>query len=264
MTEVLAPAWDVAATRLDEYPVATERMRYAVGIQPLLRLPRTAAILEAGCGSGRVLRALAALGFTRLTGLEISAQRLEYVRARGPYNAELVCGADVPFEDARFDAVISTGVIEHVENPRAWLRDLARVVRPGGVVSLTSDTYMWRWLQHLGLYQTIQPLDRAIWPPTLIRWARAAGLRLEAYGGFCNTPDQRRFFLKQLARLRPGWRRLRWYLSRGDAVPRGPADETVAIREAFDLLPRHVRYGLWASVWSYESFYWFNTEGAAR
>ncbi len=252
----LPPAWDAVADGLDEYPVATERFRYAVGLRPLLALPKNARILEAGCGSGRVLRTLADLGYRQLVGLEISAQRLEHVRRRGPGCAELVCSADIPFEPASFDAVVSTGVIEHVPDPRGWLGRLARVVRPGGIVSLTSDTYMWRWLQRLDLYRSVQPLDRAIWPGTLIRWARQVGLRLTACGGFYNTPEQRCFFLKQLARRWPGCKRLRWYLSRGEQGPEVPPGEVVAVHEALELLPEQMRMGRWWCVWSYESFYW--------
>jgi SAM-dependent methyltransferase len=257
MTEALISAWDAVADELDAFPLAAERVRYAVGIKPLLDLPRDARILEVGCGSGRVLRALAAFGFERLVGLEISPARLEQTRRRGPASAELVASEGVPFEPNRFDAVVSTGVIEHVAAAPAWLAQLARVVRRGGVVSLTSDTYMWRWLQQLGLYRSRQPLDQAIWPPRLARWGRRAGLRLETWGGFYNTPDQRYYLLKQLARLRPGWRRIRWYLNRGAALAPLPAGEVAAIREALDLLPQLLRAGFWPCVWSYESFYWF-------
>lgn len=264
MSETLAPAWDAAAGRLDEYPLATERVRYAVASEPLLGLPRDARILEAGCGSGRLLRTLAELGFENLVGLEISPQRLAYVRQRGPQSAELVCSAEIPFAPGSFDAVVSAGVVEHVADARDWLARLARVVRPRGIVALTSDTYMWRWLQRLGLYRSIQPLDRAIGPWTLMRWAHTAGLKLEAWGGFYNTPDQRWFFLRQLARMQPGWKRLRWYLSRNDNRPDVPAEEVAAIRAAFELLPRQMRFGLWHCIWSYESFYWFRKRPGAR
>jgi len=102
---------------------------------------------------------------------------------------------------------------------------------------------MWRWLQLLGLYRSVQPLDRAIWPGTLIRWAQAAGLRLSACGGFYNTSDQRRFFLKQTTRLVPGGRRLRWYLSRQDVPTDNARDEAAAIRGALEHWPARVRYG---------------------
>ena len=116
---------------------------------------------------------------------------------------------------------------------------------------------MWRWLQRLGLYRSVQPIDRTIWPAALIRWARAAGLRLTACGGFYSTPDQRWFFVKQLARHCPGGRRLRWYLSRGDADEELPADEVAAIRAALARWRAQVHMGRARCIWSYESFYWF-------
>jgi SAM-dependent methyltransferase len=260
----LVQAWDAVADRLDEYPLAMERVRYAVGIRPLLALPRTARIADLGCGSGRLLRALDAAGFGNLAGVEICPQRLEQVRRSGPQGVELHCTERVPFEPGSLDAAVSTGVVEHVADPSAWLAQVARAVRPGGIVSITSDTYMWRWLQGLGLYRTIQPIDRAIAPGTMIRMARRAGLRLTACGSFYNTPDQRFYLLKQLARLSPRLKRLRWYLARGERPAAVVPDDARAIGAALDLLPAQARFGRFRCIFGYESFYWFRrVEGAA-
>jgi len=273
------------AEELGGYPLRDEVVRYAVAIKPLLKLPRSARILEAGCGSGRLLRALDALGYRRLVGLEISQQRLAQVRRYGPRSAELVCDPEVPFQPHSFDAVVAAGVIEHVENPRRWLEQLARVVRPGGMLSLTSDTYMWRWLARLGLYRSVQPIDVAIWPATLLRWARQAGLRLIRTGGFYNTAEQRFYLLCQLARLLPLSKRVqrlirrslatvrfgRWIARQraetaaaspaaGQALPAAQAGEpaeVATILAALRLVPRQARFGWWHCLFSYESFYWF-------
>ena len=278
MTQVLAPKWDAVADELDEYAsVETERVRYAVGIKPLLDLPRTARILEAGLWQRAVV---AHPGGTRLPRSGRPGDQPGAIGLRStawPATAELVCASDVPFEPRTFDAVVSAAVIEHVTYPQRWLGELAQVVRPGGVVSIVTDTYMWRWLQRMGLYCSIQPLDQAIWPATLARWGREAGLRLEARGGFHNTPEQRYFFLKQLVRYRPRFKRLRWHMRRirkhlgiaprsvrppADRTsesrrPMSAADETANVLEAFRLLPAQVHYGWWPSIWSYESFFWF-------
>jgi SAM-dependent methyltransferase len=52
----------------------------------------------------------------------------------------LAIGADgrLPFDDASFDAVVSIEVVEHVENQFAFLRELARIARPGGLVVVTT------------------------------------------------------------------------------------------------------------------------------
>nr|MBI2904158.1 methyltransferase domain-containing protein [Chloroflexota bacterium] len=256
MTQPLAQKWNEAAEPLNSISLAGERVRYAVGIKPLLALPRSAHILEAGCGAGRVLRTLAALGFTRLEGLEISFERLKEAARLDATAARYVCSDDVPFAGRSFDAVITVGVIEHVENPGRWLARLADCTRPGGLVSVTSDTYVWRWLKQLGLYHSIQPLDDAIWPGTLIGWGKRAGLELVQCGGFVNVPEQRHHLGKELLRLLPRTRRLRGWLNRAPAPPM-PTGEQAAIVEAIEQLEANTQTGLWAAVWSYESYYWF-------
>jgi ubiquinone/menaquinone biosynthesis C-methylase UbiE len=256
MNPALPQAWDQVAESLDRISLAGERVRYAAAIKPLLALPKSAPILELGCGSGRLLRALAALGYHNLVGSEISQARLRQIAGRGPSVARLVCTSEVPFAAATFDAVVSAAVIEHVVDPPGWLIELTRVTRPGGLVTIATDTYMWHWLEQLGLYHSIQPIDQSIWPGTLIRWAKQAGLQLEGCGGFVNTPDQRWYFFKQLLRLLPRTYRLRRWLNR-TSMPSMPSDESEAILEAVRDFPDQVRVDFWACVWSYECYYWF-------
>lgn len=244
------------AEALNCIPLARERVRYAAAVKPLLALPKTARILEAGCGSGRLLRALAALGYHRLVGLEISFERLREVVRLGPSCARLVCSSEVPFESEAFDAVVSAGVIEHVNDPARWLAELERVVRSGGVLSITSDTYMWRWLSRLGLYRSIQPIDRPIWSSTLIRWAQHLGLEILGCGGFTNTADQRGYFLKKILSLIPRTAFLQRWFNKA-TMPDIPLDETEAILDSvrdFNALPKS---NLWSCIWSYECYYWF-------
>jgi SAM-dependent methyltransferase len=57
----------------------------------------------------------------------------------GARSADVIGSLDaLPVEDARFDAVMTTQVLEHVRDPRAVLRELCRVVRPGGSLWLTA------------------------------------------------------------------------------------------------------------------------------
>ena len=50
-------------------------------------------------------------------------------------------GAPLPYADARFDAVVSMDVVEHLHDPRPWLRDALRVLKPGGLLFLTTPNY---------------------------------------------------------------------------------------------------------------------------
>lgn len=50
-------------------------------------------------------------------------------------------GEPIPYDDASFDLIVSMDVIEHVQEPEAWLRELARVLRPEGMLFLTTPNY---------------------------------------------------------------------------------------------------------------------------
>lgn len=99
-----------------------------------------AAVLDLGCQLGALPIALAARG-ARVTGVDVDAALLEAaaLRVRG-HGASVTLvravGEALPFDDARFDAVTFIDVIEHVDDPRKTLRELARVLRPGGTLYL--------------------------------------------------------------------------------------------------------------------------------
>lgn len=259
----LAQSWDEVAAELSAIPLELERVRYASVLKFIESLAKEARILEAGCGAGRILRSLAAMGYENLVGLEISQSRLDYVSRVGPACAELVCSDRVDFADETFDAVVSAAVIEHVIDPAKWLGELARVTKRGGLISIATDTYMWQWLNRLGLYRTVQPIDQAIWPKALIRWGERAGLELAGCGGFVNVPEQRWYFARQLKRLtslRRWWCKF-WGIRRTQSAtsesPAPAVDETASILEATRDFPLRQTRDLMGCIWSYECYYWF-------
>ena len=106
-------------------------------------------ILDAGCGGGRVLTDLLPLG--EVVGLEPSARSREVAAARS--GADVVDGTleTMPFEDAVFDLAVVLDVLEHLEDDQAGLRELGRVVRPGGrlLVTVPASPRMWSRLDEL-------------------------------------------------------------------------------------------------------------------
>lgn len=108
------------------------------GVEQLLASVAGAArVLDVGCGSGRLTVALARAGAT-VTGLDTSAERLaeaERRAARAGVELALV-RADMeeplPFPDGAFDAVTSRLALMVARDPVATLRELARVLAPGG------------------------------------------------------------------------------------------------------------------------------------
>ena len=89
-------------------------------------------VLEIGSGHGRMLHHLLSQGFD-VRGVEASASRIAGGRhLYGTLPCTLVTGADLPFDDGAFDVVLSFDVFEHIPDSDRHLREVARVLKPGG------------------------------------------------------------------------------------------------------------------------------------
>jgi len=118
----------------------------------VLHLPRGARVLEVGCGRGIALPVFARLlAPARLVGLDIdpmllteAGQRLKETATR----AELIPGdvRDLPFPDESFDVVIDFGTCFHVGRPGDALREITRVLAPGGIFA--TETKLSQLLAH--------------------------------------------------------------------------------------------------------------------
>ncbi len=95
-------------------------------------------VLDVGCGGGLVSERLAAAGY-QVTGVDLSAGSIEVARghaaARG-IPVEYVVGSafDLPRQDASVDLAVVSDVLEHLHDVPAATAELARVLRPGGLV----------------------------------------------------------------------------------------------------------------------------------
>jgi len=113
-----------------------------------LRAP-TVRLLDAGCGTGGLLRALHTAQPTwQLTGLDFSPIACERARARTA--GEVVQGsiAAVPFATDQFDAVTSCDVVCQVTDPAQALREFHRCLKPGGTLVITMPAYQWLYSYH--------------------------------------------------------------------------------------------------------------------
>ena len=97
------------------------------------------AFLDAGCGDGRYLAALEAELPTRRAGTDISERILETARTRVDADFRQANLESLPFEDGAFDLVLCSQVIEHVLDAAAAAAELARVLRPGGTLVISTD-----------------------------------------------------------------------------------------------------------------------------
>lgn len=89
-------------------------------------------VLEVGCGTGLILERVARFSRTA-RGIDLSAGMLARARARGLAVAQASATA-LPIESASIDVAYSFKVLAHIQDIRVVLREMARVVRPGGWV----------------------------------------------------------------------------------------------------------------------------------
>ncbi len=87
-------------------------------------------ILENGCGIGMYVEHLSPFGGT-VIGLEYDFERAKEARKNSPhiFNA---AGESIPLPSGTFDLILSHEVIEHVQDDRAAIREMIRVLKPGG------------------------------------------------------------------------------------------------------------------------------------
>ena len=96
-------------------------------------------LLDVGCGAGRHVLAGAARGAWAV-GVDLSAGVLPG-RMSAPWAAFVLAdGAWLPFADGSFQAAICTEVLEHIAEPEACVRELARVLMPGGRLAVSVPT----------------------------------------------------------------------------------------------------------------------------
>src|SRR5208282_481499 len=111
------------------------------------RPPAPARVLDAGCGEGQLSYRLAELGH-RVTGIDLPGPSLEKARAllaSSDYRWDIIAGSVEEFSGVNdaFDAVVSIEVIEHLYRPVTFLKNMARALRPGAVLILSTPYHGW-------------------------------------------------------------------------------------------------------------------------
>lgn len=133
-----------------------------------------ARILDAGCGTGGLMRRLERTHPEwQWTGVDLEPLACELARAR--VSQSQIAQASVtalPFAPASFDAVVSADVLYHLDDDGAALREAARVLRAGGLLVVNVPAHRWLWSYHDVAVHGRRRYVR----PELVRKIEAAGL----------------------------------------------------------------------------------------
>lgn len=109
---------------------------------------RAADILDVGAGTGGMLGFLsAAIPAACCRGVEPDEGAREHCRSRG---VDVVAGSadPLPVETGSHDVITLLDVLEHLDNDVSAVRELVRVLRPGGFALITVPAYQWLWAPH--------------------------------------------------------------------------------------------------------------------
>ncbi|MCE9635151.1 MAG: class I SAM-dependent methyltransferase [Planctomycetes bacterium] len=130
--------------RLARYPALADAIGAFVGRRDTAVATR---LLDIGCGRGRTLRYVEALpgGIAERVewvGVDLDPRLPERLHHRARWHAALAdISHGLPFRDAAFDVVVCEQVIEHLDDPAAALSEMARVLRPGGLLVVGVPTF---------------------------------------------------------------------------------------------------------------------------
>lgn len=113
-------------------------------------------VLDVGCGNGGMSISLALSG-AKPVGLEVEEELYEISKKQAEaygvdIGAILYDGEKMPFDDDFFELAISVSVLEHTSDPILYLREILRVIKPGGLFYLAFPNKIWPKETHTGLW----------------------------------------------------------------------------------------------------------------
>ena len=110
--------------------------KYADTLRPPTKGDR---VLDIGCGVGQVVARLTEAG-SEAYGVDVSEPNIQRAREFSS-RCQLYDGKHLPFPDQHFASVGALNVLEHVDEPEAFIREMVRVTKPGGRIVLSSPNF---------------------------------------------------------------------------------------------------------------------------
>ena len=138
-------------------------------------------ILDLATGTGWTSRLVARRGAT-VTGVDIATGLLDAASRQAaaeqlPIRYLQGDAEDLPFEDASFDAIVSTYGVMFASRPDAAAKELARICRPGGRIALTTWTSDGNVFKMFQVMKTFMPAPPAPAPPSPFEWGNIDRIR---------------------------------------------------------------------------------------
>ncbi|WP_175414860.1 class I SAM-dependent methyltransferase [Nibricoccus aquaticus] len=167
-----------------------------------------ARVLDAGCGTGGLLRRLEGEepAWT-LSGVDHSALACSYAVRRTGADIREASVTALPFGAASFDGIVSADVLYQIERPVEALKEFYRCLRPGGVVVINVPAYRWLWSYHDEMVQSKHRFGRG----EMIALMKEAGFAVERSTYWNTLPFPLVVVRRKLIRVRPSEGDVRMY-----------------------------------------------------
>ncbi len=137
-----------------------------------MKLASNSAILDVGTSTGTNLRMLGDLAYDNVIGLDQSPEAIHFCQSKGLGMVKKGDICAMPFDDNHFNLVLATDVVEHVDDDAGALREIARVLKPGGSALITVPTFQVLW----GLQDDISHHKRRYRKSQMLKLVEEAGL----------------------------------------------------------------------------------------
>jgi ubiquinone/menaquinone biosynthesis C-methylase UbiE len=157
--------------------------------------PAGSKVIDVGCGLGDVLAGLK--GNYPLFGMDYAKSNVDASKRRLGQRAEIKQGSiyEIPFESNAFDVALCLEVLEHIEDDARGVRDIARVLKPGGFL-IAAVPYTYYWPE----YQALMGHFRHYTRESFSRLMDENGLKTETY--LRNYPNWHQRYTRRYAMIR--------------------------------------------------------------
>ncbi|PIR92499.1 hypothetical protein COU01_01435 [Candidatus Falkowbacteria bacterium CG10_big_fil_rev_8_21_14_0_10_44_15] len=163
---------------------------------------KSAAILDVGCNSGFLVAQLQTAGYDA-AGCDISAEAVSYGQNQGRRGLSVCALPQLHYPNGQFDAVLCLDTLEHIRDDKLAIREIGRVLKPGGIAIVTVPAFMFLW----GLQDEISHHFRRYTKKELLVKIQAAGFSIERVGYFNFFLFPLIYLVRQAAKIMPLRRR---------------------------------------------------------